>query len=462
MPQQGNRQKDPRQLALRNQKKQWSASVSALISKLIEYKKGLNGRGSAKIGIEPSKIQNPLPESVSSALSQLTADFSKIVSDAEQIIAAQQNYSATRRKRQPKKPKAPQQPNVQAPAPTAEAPATPEAPAENPLARIGSFNAEIEKLASNKLTRFWQYLTSVFSRKEYNRHRLGMLSLSAKLFYDMLDFENSVLRTGEKTIPDTMNKFQNMKNTYIALRKLFENVAKTLADKAKKEGVKPPVEEAKPAAPEQKPTKPQVINLDEEDEDESDPNGIYINQLKHNINILNNKKQVEPKNLQEIVHMINEYQNEKDPHAKDLWLKQIREEYNNLMFSLKNKKADIFNDNMIKVSHNALTRFLRKQLVKAKSYDKTAAPRLQAADLTTATKKTIKRLMDVLEKDLSVEEVSKLLGEIENKIIEIGKLVSILSVLYKERFSGEHHESDKDLNVALRRRVRRDLLQGMM
>jgi hypothetical protein len=253
-----------------------------------------------------------------------------------------------------------------------------------------------------------------------------------------------------------------MKNTYIALKKLFENVAKTLADKAQKEGVKPPVEEAKPAASEQKPAKPQVINLDEEEEDESDPNGIYINQLKHNINTLNNKKQVHPKNLQEIIHMINEYQKEKDQHAKDLWFKQIKEEYNNLMFSLKNKKADIFNDNMVKVSHNALTRFLHKQLVKAKSYDKTAAPRLQAADLTTATKKTIKRLMDVLEKDLSVEETSKLLGEIENKIIEVGNLVSILSVLYKERFSGENHESDKDLDIALRRRVRRDLLQGMM
>src|ERR1700733_9240950 len=138
-PQQKNRSKDPRQLALRNLKKQWSAETSALISKIIEFKRGLNGRGSAKVGIEPSRIQDALPDSVNSTLQQLTAEFGKVVSDAEAIIAAQQNYSTTRRKRQPKKPK-PSQPQAPTPQANEAQPAAP-APAEaNPLARLGSFD----------------------------------------------------------------------------------------------------------------------------------------------------------------------------------------------------------------------------------------------------------------------------------------------------------------------------------
>jgi len=515
-PSKPNRAKDPKAEAVKASKKNWSKEVSDLIAKLIAFKRAVNGRGDARYSLPPSRLKDPLPSEVGSTLQQLAGEFQKMVSDAEGIIASQQNYSATRRKRQPKKPKVPQQ-NVQAPAP-AEAPAAPEA---NPLASLSSFNTEIEKLASNRLTRFWQYLTSVFSRKEYNRERLGMLSLSAKLFYDILDFENDILKLNKNSIPGMMNKFQNMKNTYLALEKQFLNVSKLLATTAKKEGVAVPtvddtkidiksikmelnklvqqyqaeqnphnkkslydkiqekhrelkllenvenslVEKTVGAPPKQqkpKQQKPEVINLDESSGNSDDPNSTYLEQVKFNVNKINNKGLLEPKDLKEIAHMINSYENDDDNGRKDLWMKQIREEFNNLMQLIKNKKADIINDNMVKVSHNALTRFLRRQLVKAKPYDETAAPRLQAADMAVNMKKTDKRLMDVLQKDLAVEEVSKSLGEIKNQIIDVSDVVAVLSILYKEKFSGEAHESDKDLNVALRRRVRRDLLQGMM
>lgn len=461
--QQKNKTRDPRAEALKAIKKNWSAQVSTLISRLIEYKKSINGRGSTKIGIQPSRLKDPLPEAVSATLQQLASDFQKIVSDAEGIISAQQNYSATRRKRQPKQPKAPQQPGATAPP---AAPTAPEAPTEaNPLARLGSFDAEIEKLASNRLTRFWQYLSSVFSRKEYNSQRLGMLSLSADLFYNFLDFENAVLRLGEKNIPSTINKFQNMRNTFIALRKLFENVAKDLAEKAKQEGVVAPVPQQQTEQPvtQEQPSeeKEEVINLDEGDEDDEDPNSIYLDQIKHNINNAKGKGLVKPKDIAEISGMISSYQNESDERTKELWLHQIKEEYSNLVEMMKNKQANALNDKIVKVSHNALTRFLRKQLVKAIPFDKTAAPRLRGAELAAEAKKTIKRLMDVLEKDLSVDEVSILLGEIEKQIAEMGQVVSILNVLYKERFS-RGNEGSKDLDFALRRKVRRDLLNGIL
>jgi len=414
-----------------------------LISKIIEFKRGLNGRGSAKVGIEPSRIQDALPDSVNSTLQQLTAEFGKVVSDAEAIIAAQQNYSTTRRKRQPKKPK-PSQPQAPTPQANEAQPAAP-APAEaNPLARLGSFDADIEKIASNRLTRFWQYLTSVFSRKEYNRQRLGMLSLSADLYYNLLDFENDVLKISEKTIPSMINKFQNMRNTLIALKKLFENVAKQLTDSAKQEGVAPPIQRTKNR---------NVVPKSNEDDDLG---SIHIDQIQHNVE--KHRDKINPKDLNEITMMINAYENETDQHAKSIWLDQIKEEYKNIQQSIQsgNKTANV------KIAHNAITRFLRKQLVKAMPSDKTAAPRLRAAELADSTKKIVKRLMNVLEKDLSVDEISLLLSQIDKSIYEISQTVAIINVLYKEKFSKENNESDKDLNVALRRKVRRDLFQGIL
>lgn len=520
MPQpQGNKQKDPKQQLLRQQKKNWSAEVSALISKIIEFKKALNGRGSAKIGVQPSKIQDKLPESVSSNLQQLTGEWQKIVQDAEAIIAAQANYSATRRKKQPKKPKPLEQPIQQ---PIVEAPEAPASPTEtNPLARIGSINYDIEKYGSNSLTRFWSYLTSVFSREEYKKQRLGMLSLSTELFYNFIDLENDILKLSEKNFPATINKFQNMKNTYTALKKMFEYVSKLVAEKAKTEGVADPtVDDTKidiksikmelnklvqqyqvekntyekkslydkiqekhrelkllenierslsekpvgePAKQQSKPShKAQpVIDLDEED-DGDDTDLMHLNQIKHNINGLQNKKIIQPKDIQEIMHMINEYQKSNNQHEKSIWLSQIKEEYANLIKAVKNKKADIFNDKIVKIAHNALTRFLRKQLVKLLPFDKTAAPRLRVVDIIADAKKTVRRLMDVLEKDLTVSEITILMKELDNKINEVAQLVSILNVLYKEKFSREHHESDKDLDYALRRKVRKDLFNGIL
>lgn len=442
--------KDPRQMELRSNKKQWSAEVSNLIAKIIAFKRSVNGRGDARFNLPPSNIKDPLPTEVSSTLQQLTSEFGKIVSDAEGIIAAQQQYSATRRKRQPKKPKpaTPRSPT----APAQEAPQVAPAPVEdNPLARIGALDVAMEKIASNKLTRFWQYITSVFSRKEYNRQRLGMLSLSADLYYNLLDFENDVLKLNEKTTPAMINKFQNMRNTNIALKKLFDGIAALLVQKAKQEGVAVPVPEKTTDQ-----SSPQTSEQQIDSNGDESPAEMYVDQIQHNLEKLKGK--VKDKTINELLGMINAFNNEEDPHTKNIWLDQIKEEYTNIQQQLKNgdKTASV------KLAHNAITRFLRRQLIKAAPHDKTAAPRLRAAELADETKKTVKRLMDVLEKDLSVDEVSILLSQIDKHMFEITQSVSIINVLYKERFSKERNESDKDLDMALRRKVRKDLFQGIL
>jgi hypothetical protein len=468
-PAQKNQQKDAKQMALRKHKKNWSAATSALIARLIEFKRGLNGRGSAKANIPPSRIQEELPDQVSSSLSQLTQEFSKIVADAESIISEQANYSQTRRKKQPKQPKAPVAARPTAAPPTgvpATAPGVPDAITQQLQSLTSLETFAIEKYGSTRLSRFWQYITSVFSRKEFNRARLGMLSLSADLFYNILDFQNAVLTLGIKNVPQAITKYQNLQNTYKALHRLFEQAAKLLVQKAESEGVEPPTPEEEPT-PEKTPKQKQqrVIDLRE-------PPSQVIKDILRDINIISPLHLVAPEKLYNIKSLI-----EKNPydidHIKNEYIKVLaevfmraRQEFSPTpvktlqdIVDLSRKNAGDINSPLAKYAHNVITRALRRQLVKMIPFDKTATPRIQAADAANEAKRTVKRLMDVLEQDIAVDEIVGLLKEIEKQIIEVGKFMSVLNLLYKEKFLTD--DRGKDLDFALRRRLRRDIFQGI-
>jgi hypothetical protein len=456
---QKSKTKDAVQMKLRDHKKRWSAATSALIARIIDFKRGINGRGAAKESIPPSSIKDALPEQVSSALSQLSSDFQKIVSDAEAIISEQAQYSQTRRKRQPKHPKAPAaQPGVPAAAPTP-APGAPGKVVEQ-LQRLTSLEIYgIEKYGSTRLTRFWQYLTSVFSRQEFNRQRLGLLSLSADLFYNTLDFQNAVLTLGVKNIPQSISKYQNLQNTYKAVNRLFNQVAKLLVDQAEDEGVKLPLSQA--PEPQGKPKKSRVIDLNEP---------TQTSQISRDLDIMLSLTLINPDKIYSLKELIkrdpkntNVIQGEYNKILRDIIIR-AQQEYGPTQIKtlqdiveLARKNAQTLDTPLAKYAHNAITRALRRQLVKVLPFDKTAAPRLQSADIANEMKKTIKRLMDVLEKDISVDEIVELLKEIEKQIVEIGRYMSVLNLLYKTLFL--QHDKDRDLDMALRRKLRRDIFK---
>lgn len=467
--------KDPKQQALRNHKKQWSAATSALISRIIDFKRSVNGRGAAKMGIPPSKIGDPLPEEVSSALSQLTAEFQKIVGDAESIIAQQAEYSRTRRKKQPKKPRPAAAPIAGAPTPAAPAPeaggGAPPAVVQQ-LQALTSLNAfEIEKYGSTRLSRFWEYLKGVFVRTNYRRSRLGMLSLTADLFYNTLDFQNAVLTVGVKNIPNAMVKYQNLHNTYKALMGLFNQVSKSLVETAKNEGVEPPKPQEPQegvAQPEKQPQKPQqggTIYLDEEpttvaDQITKDLKVIFSLQLINPIKAARLRKLLieQPTN-------VNELQSEYKKILAELFLRAQQEygpaKINSLqdVVELARKNAAFANDILEKYASNPVTRFLRKQLAKMLPFDKTAAPRLQASDVADEMKTTLRRLMSILEEDITVDEMVLLIKKVGEQIGRIGKYMSVLSLFAKERLLEGDHE--RDIDVAMRRRLRRDILREL-
>ena len=94
---------DPKQMTLRGNKAAFNALCSEFISKLIEFKKAFNGRGSAKMSLPVGNIKDPIDKSISSLLSNLASEFSHLAGEGAQIIQEQASYSANRRKKQASK-----------------------------------------------------------------------------------------------------------------------------------------------------------------------------------------------------------------------------------------------------------------------------------------------------------------------------------------------------------------------
>ena len=70
--------KDVVQQKIRDDKSSWNHDVSHFISKMIAFKRGINGRGDTKYNLPISKIQDSFVASIPQTLSQLTAEYEKL------------------------------------------------------------------------------------------------------------------------------------------------------------------------------------------------------------------------------------------------------------------------------------------------------------------------------------------------------------------------------------------------
>jgi len=96
---------DPAQQHLRDSKKKWNKATSEFITRMIEFKNAMNGRGSSKYGLPTSNIKNPLPQEVVSFLSELSSNYQLIAEEALRITQEQAQYAQNRRKPKAKGPK---------------------------------------------------------------------------------------------------------------------------------------------------------------------------------------------------------------------------------------------------------------------------------------------------------------------------------------------------------------------
>lgn len=98
MPLKLAKSKDPEQQKIRDAKKNWNVASRAMIAKIIAFKKGINGRGDAKVGLPVSDIKMPIPAEVSSFANEIEANFQQLMQAAQQIEAMQATYAARKQK----------------------------------------------------------------------------------------------------------------------------------------------------------------------------------------------------------------------------------------------------------------------------------------------------------------------------------------------------------------------------
>lgn len=194
---------DPVQQKLRQAKKQWNKDVSAFIDNLIHYKKLVNGQPN-KFFKERSFIKDPIPADPATILGSLAGDFQELSQRGSSIIAAQIEYSKTRRKKQPK------QPGTPVPAPIA-----PESP--DLSKQLAAFDLKYGLIAeaSNPVSRFFtKILNPGFGFGEAARirkYRMSLLTLCAKMHNDLGKFQVEIVKSSN----DSINKSYSMLNDKI-------------------------------------------------------------------------------------------------------------------------------------------------------------------------------------------------------------------------------------------------------
>ena len=169
--------KDPVQQKLRDHKSKWNSDVSSFITKLIAFKRGINGRGDTKFDLPVSKIQDPFPQSVPQILSTLTSEYEKLAKEAVSIIKEQENYSKTRRKKK----------------------------------QASYENYQLEANAG-KISRFWSYVKAPFLDEEHKKHRITLLRTLAEIDDDLISLQETLVSKNFRSLQKISDIFSKLEN----------------------------------------------------------------------------------------------------------------------------------------------------------------------------------------------------------------------------------------------------------
>lgn len=214
---------DPIQQKLRLLKKQWNKDVSAFIDDLIHYKKLTNGQPN-KFYKERSSIKDPIPADPATIIGSLASDFQELSQRGNSIIAAQAEYSRTRRKKQPKPAPGTPVTNVIAPV------SVPQTPPANDLSKqLSAFEHKygygLVAEGSNPITRFFTKLfnpTIGFgSAAELRRARIAMLNACADTYRNLGKFQVQVVKSSPASITESHKKLQEAWNHWTLVSRAY-------------------------------------------------------------------------------------------------------------------------------------------------------------------------------------------------------------------------------------------------
>jgi hypothetical protein len=502
---------DPKQQFLRTEKRNWNTKYKAFGFKLKSIKDAFNGKTN-KLNLPTSKIQDPLPGEIITALEGLASDFQDLVSSAAKISADQSQYSKTRRKKRPKQPQQSVTPQVQ----------LEEAPHQDKvvqqLSQLGSQEYDLETLATNRFTRSWQYLKSMFYRDEIKKQRVSLLRMCADLFYSLRDFQNEVLTINLDSTPGLIQSFQSTRLTFNSVHNTINRLGELVALREGKKDTKDPKDQTgqtdgKPIddtgqstnVDPSKQTKPEVKQQPKQNVQQPTPTvtapsgrpttsemvrSIMDEAVVYNSVGIGAPIAIQIINLAEKFYALRfEQHAEKHNIRKELqslrsqMIAAIEAKYGkvtstNTMQSIidevrKGKKAEL-ETLIVKEGHNALTRFLKRQLTKMRPGNETASLRLDISNSIDEAEKELKTIMNDLHKKVDMDTLNNGIEKLKVILETIGTPLKIIISMYerdlykdpttREKFRGRTQSisGDPSLDMLLRRRVRNDLSKGIL
>lgn len=442
------RSADPAQEHLREQKALWNASTKDLIAKLIAFKRGLNGRGDPQAGLPPSNIKEPFPPQIGQYLSDIATHYTSLVDGAEKIIQEQEHYSNVRRK--------PQQ-VMTGVASTSEI-----------------LDEELYKTASWWGSRWW---ASNFGIKGAERPLIKSMLRSAVSFHDkLLDVENYLSSSDPNAIPRALYITSSFgigpyKNIMESFKQMREIHGRDLADPEKPKKPSPEDQkseqiEEKNISTDQKLDRIQILNylveiqkdlpnlqsvanhyLDQESI--SGPEKAIVKKLKNAVNKGSDISIYIDKLRQGLPLAEDE---EADAEKIIMGYRKLLEIISRFMgfdsLSFENYAKKIQSLPIEAVAHNSLSRFIKRKWLEHK-------PDVIRSDVDLDMRKqitiehiadtiiAIEEFMNVLEKNLGIDEIFKSLKNFSKKLGVVVEDIITLAEYHSSMFRDENRNKRK-------------------
>jgi len=469
---------DPAQEKLRQDKATWNKDVSAFVNDIIHLKKLMNGWPS-KFHMERSFIKDPMPSDPTTIIGSLLGDYQSIAERGNKIVQEQLDYSKIRKKRQPKQMNLPFQATPTTPA----APATPTAPTPDltkqlalPLAASQKYDLIVE--GSNMVSRFFtRLLTPTIGWSDaarIRRYRMTLLGQCVKVFKDLEQLQLEIVKSSDESLSSSNKILHKTWNDWMLINKGFGiyklNMPGEVLDTggeipAFKERLKEKEQEQETNELTNDPNTPIRGDYEHEpkDQDITAPANSTKNQLATNellilaTNAVKDYKSFLEKDrsnlkINESVYLpfhqlVSQFIMPPAKNRAAAALPLIKE-YRNILATLNaqlgtsgNSFIEILNQvNQSIKAKQALPpigaaieitaqKFLRKWLGKTRHNmftNKSSALRLDVFKMATESRKTINKIMDLLEKGMDVEQIDTLVVEVNSQMTKLRGIMRAL------------------------------------
>lgn len=417
----GKPSSDPAQEKLRQSKKLWNKEVSSFIDDVINFKKMVNGQPS-KFFKEKSTIKDPIPADPVTIIGVLSNDFNDLAQKASAIAQQQALYSKNRKKKQPKQ--------------IINQTVAPVASPNNLSQQLATYqDLELLALGSNPVTRFFARILNPAigssPAARIRKYRMSLLNSSADIYENLKKLQAEVVGSSPESIFVSSKVFTRIEENWNFLIKGFETFKESMPDSTLG-GV--------------------LLNPNKIVDNKSQSTNEIDNIIEDYKKYISNFLDIDHKPIHKLIFKLVSFKKEPTYNDNSEEITQLKkdiiDEYKKIIYELNNKYSisgkslkEIFDlkssqikpteEKMVvaqleKVSQDFLKRWYGKFRHQFSPLDKTSALRLDIYNLAEELMKLIDKIMDSLEKEMSMSVLDPLIKIMNEKMILIRRMLNSL------------------------------------